>query len=260
MFGNVTLITGDALKLPFPDNSIDLIIAHPPYFGVDTARYGGKPSDQINSTTSKKMLRMLEKFTSQAHRILKPGGSLFIANGPGDEVNLKYIIDTKETSELIHLGFIIQNGYDEKNPEHVASEALNSSCVIRWDHFAKTGDDIKFNPFKVKKYNNPVWNLSVNNEESPIDQWLWDRFPTSMPDSINETLVSRLVEMFSNPGDIVLDPFGGTGVVATVSSMLGRNAISNDISPDAIEAARLRYILTVGEKHFIDKVKVISNE
>lgn len=256
--GNVTLMVGDALKMPFPENSIDLIIAHPPYFGIDFARYGGTPSDQLNSSSIKKMLRGLEKFTKEAYRVLKPGSSLFIANGPQSLVNLKYVIETVETSSFSHHGFIIQNGYVDDNPEYVIQEQVASSSIIRWDHFAKPGADVKHNPFKVKKYNNPVWTFPVNNLESPIDQWIYDSFPNSIPDAVNENVVSRLVEMFSEPGDIVLDPFGGTGVVATVASSLGRNAISSDISKDASVAAEIRYLLTLGERNLLDKVKVIK--
>jgi hypothetical protein len=51
-------------------------------------------------------------------------------------------------------------------------------------------------------------------------------------------VVRAYVERYSREGDVVLDPFGGTGVTAIESFLLGRRAIQNDLNPFANFIAR----------------------
>jgi len=51
-------------------------------------------------------------------------------------------------------------------------------------------------------------------------------------------VVRAYIERYSNPGDVVLDPFGGTGVTAIEAFLLGRHAIHNDLNPFANFIAR----------------------
>src|SRR5881409_1044602 len=46
-------------------------------------------------------------------------------------------------------------------------------------------------------------------------------------------VVRSYIERYSQPGDLVLDPFGGTGVTAIEAFLLGRRAIQNDLNPFA---------------------------
>jgi DNA modification methylase len=56
-------------------------------------------------------------------------------------------------------------------------------------------------------------------------------------------IARRLIGMFSEPGATVLDPFGGTGTTAIAAFELGRNAITNDISPEQTRYAKARFAL-----------------
>src|SRR4030042_7065262 len=51
-------------------------------------------------------------------------------------------------------------------------------------------------------------------------------------------VVRAYVERYSREGDVVLDPFGGTGVTAIEAMLLGRTAIHNDLNPFANFIAR----------------------
>src|SRR5947199_532117 len=51
-------------------------------------------------------------------------------------------------------------------------------------------------------------------------------------------VVRAYLERYSQPGDVVLDPFGGTGVTAIEAFLLGRRAIQNDLNPFANFIAR----------------------
>jgi DNA modification methylase len=61
-------------------------------------------------------------------------------------------------------------------------------------------------------------------------------YPTQKP----EQLLERLVEVCTDPGDCVLDPYVGSGTTAAVCIRLGRSVIGVDSNPAAIEIAKER--------------------
>ena len=60
--------------------------------------------------------------------------------------------------------------------------------------------------------------------------------PCQMP----EKLLERIVRVSSNPGDLVFDPFAGSGTTLTVAHRLGRHWLGTDISPDYVKNANAR--------------------
>lgn len=77
-----------------------------------------------------------------------------------------------------------------------------------------------------------VWDLGVI---APISKERTG-YPTQKP----ETLLERLILALTDPGDLVLDPYAGSGTTLAVAERLGRRAIGIDASPVAIEVARKR--------------------
>lgn len=61
-------------------------------------------------------------------------------------------------------------------------------------------------------------------------------YPTQKP----LVLLERIIELTTNPGDIVLDPFCGSGTTLVAALLLGRGAIGVDRSPEAVELTRKR--------------------
>lgn len=61
-------------------------------------------------------------------------------------------------------------------------------------------------------------------------------YPTQKP----EALLERLILSCTNPGDLVLDPYMGSGTTLAVAKRLGRRAIGIDVNPEAIAVARRR--------------------
>jgi len=83
----------------------------------------------------------------------------------------------------------------------------------------------------------------------PDDVWSFSRVcgtfhervrwhPCQMP----ERLIERIVRACSNAGDLVLDPFSGSGTTCVVAARLGRHYIGIDISEDYVRRSRLRLI------------------
>ena len=246
----IKLLLGDATKLDLPDNSVDLIITHPPYLGVDAERYGGNESMQINSmnNSGKKMLKLLDKATSEMLRVLKPSGSIFIANGKTAFFDTHYFLNTANRKDVIYNGTIFQNSYADRDVFETAylQEKVSSEVITQWHHFSKS-PNIYYNHVYCKKYNNPVWDLDFSNMSNDIDKELSKKY--HVYDVMNQELVERLVNMFSKKGHTVLDPFGGSALVAVVAQTLGRDGVSNDISPKQVECAKQRILLTLGEPY-----------
>jgi DNA modification methylase len=61
-------------------------------------------------------------------------------------------------------------------------------------------------------------------------------YPTQKP----EPLLERLVEVCTDPGDWVLDPYVGSGTTAAVCARLGRPVVGIDSNPEAVSIARAR--------------------
>jgi DNA modification methylase len=98
----------------------------------------------------------------------------------------------------------------------------------------------------IKRYSSGAWALPGNNQSNPIDaQLILEGFAL---DTFPEEIPTRFIEMFTKPNQVVLDPFGGTGVAAMISYKLGRKGITNDISEDQVKLAKRRLELVKESK------------
>ena len=81
--GPLTIHHGDALALPFDDNTVDLVVTSPPYFGLRSYRDGGEHYDgQIGAeATPAEFVDALVAATREMMRVLKPSGSIWINLG-----------------------------------------------------------------------------------------------------------------------------------------------------------------------------------
>ena len=124
-------------------------------------------------------------------------------------------------------------------------EELKSKGMIRWNNKSK-------NP-EYKQYLAELKGIPLNN--------LWDdifhinpmakenlSFPTQKP----EQLLERIVNMSSNPGDLVMDVFAGSGTTAAVAEKLGRRWIVCDFGKHAIYTMQKR-MLRIGESKALGK-------
>jgi len=85
-----------------------------------------------------------------------------------------------------------------------------------------------------KKYENEIPGRRISNQWAVQTRTFQKRYPVQTPESI----VERCILMTSEPGDLVLDPTGGSGVTASTSEKWGRRWIVVDVSPVAIATIR----------------------
>ena len=83
MTGRAVILQGNALNLPIPTSSVDLICTSPPYFGLRSYQDAGVHYDgQIGSEpTPAEFLDALIAATREMVRVLKPSGSIFVNLG-----------------------------------------------------------------------------------------------------------------------------------------------------------------------------------
>ena len=235
-------LNNNAKSLDIEDNSVDLIITHPPYFGIDYIRYGGNIKQQINYK-NKKMINELIKITYEMKRVLKDTGNFFICIGPGNGMPFKYISKVLEKNIFFLKDILIFNYSKSKNQED-----MNKDLMI-WFHLVKNVENSYFNPFEIKKDSSALYSCNENNFYHPVDIILKDKFPNAnLLDSLDIILCDKIINMYSKPKDIVLDPMGGTGVVAMSSLKNNRTFIYNDVSELQIKIAKQRLSIFENKK------------
>jgi DNA modification methylase len=240
-------------------SSINLICTSPPYnLGKD---YGGTCNDRLSVADYTTMTR---GWLTQAARILHPTGSLWInvghmKNPRGGIIPLEFII----YPIAMDLGFtFIQFVTWNKRAGMPQPHRFSHRCE-RWLWFTKTPkartdknpqgyvfnlDDVRME-YRLDANGRPLDKRNSPLGRNPTD--LWDDFPgyvhnaKARPDHpcpFLVKLIERIVKACSDPGQVVLDPFGGVGSTAIAADRLGRHFISIEINPTYHSRAVHRYL------------------
>jgi len=227
-------ILGDSLQVlrHLPSASVDLIVADPPYNLTKT--YNG---NTFKARDREAYLAWQQGWMQQLHRILKPTGSL-------------YICTDWRTSALVQEGaeafFTTRNRitWEREKGRGALSNWKNCSEDI-W--FFTAGEDHHFDveavklkrkvlaPYRDANGKPKDWEQCKDGNfraTSPSNLWTDISVPFwSMPENTDhptqkpEKLVAKLILASSQPGDVVLDPFLGSGTTSVVAHKLGRRFI-----------------------------------
>jgi DNA modification methylase len=236
MTNTIEFITGDARSLNIKDSSIDLVVTQLPFYRTDFFNYGGDPDKQIGSEKNiKKYVNSLTLATKEMERVLKPTGSIVLVLSNEFEVASSYISKVlKKTNLLLANPPFIWNFLDKEEPSNFGSVSFKYDLIF---HFIKSPKLIYTNPYKVSNYPDGVWDIPWNGEDKILEKINTLGFAEN---SFRAEIPKRFIEMFSRPGQTVLDPFGGSGTTACEAYMLGRNSISVDISEEQTDLAKIR--------------------
>ena len=226
-------LTEDARKINLPKESVDLIIAHTPYLGVDVERYGGDAKKQVNVTKNEKrtlwnILRAVQKMS----KTLKNTGSIFICISDNFALTSKFVAMVDKYTKLQVLGCSYWNFEDSSATEY---ERLNGKQAF-WIHLAKNNSIYFKND--VPKRN---WYIDgQTNLGETLDNELREMGNDSVVDTYPIGLAHRFIAMFCPADGVVYDPFGGSGVTAQAALENGRTFITNDVSPEQTKLAETR--------------------
>lgn len=231
---NINLKLGDALELfkDIPDDSVDLIIADPPYnLGKD---YGNN-----NDTKGfDEYLDFSRKWLTEARRVLKNTGTIYIFMGVRFISYLYSILERDLNMEFNSwITWYYTQGIGKTkgfSPRHDDILMFNKS-----KKFIFNIDDIRI-PQKYYRERNNMRGANPGNvwEFSHIHYCQKNRkpHPTQKPEGI----IERMVLASSNKGDVVLDPFAGSGTTLRVCQQLGRSCIGFELNPEYIETINER--------------------
>ena len=171
------------------------------------------------------ILRDAADFAAHARRMLKPSGTLVVMFGQLAHYELKQVLD----EYLLHrwTGAYLLPGWHGKY--WPAGVAYSWKPILIYTHPGAT-DRPEFLTEDV-----------FVSEAADKDHHRWGQ---------SESGTTRLVEAFSNPGDLVVDPFLGGGTTAVVAARLGRRFVGCDIDAEAVgtTSARLLAIDRAREK------------
>ena len=267
---------GDVLK-DLPNNSVDLIFTSPPYADQRKKTYGGvSPDDYVAWFLPK---------TEQFLRVLKPTGTFVlnikerVVDGERHTYVIELILERRKQGWLWTEEFMWhkRNSYPGKWPNRFRDN---------WERLIQFNKSKKFNMYQ-ESVMVPVgdWakdrlsNLSETDktrDESRVgsgfgknvSNWLGRDlvYPTNVIHMATECsnrnhsaafpieLPKWFIKLFTQPDDVVLDPFVGSGTTAVAAIQLGRRYSGIDLSPEYVEMSRNRLadaqlrLPTIGEK------------
>jgi modification methylase len=227
-----------------PENSVDLIFADPPYnlqLSQDLFRPNSTLVDAVDDEWDQfDSFTQYDAFTrnwlTAARRVLKEGGGLWVI---GTYHNIYRV-----GSILMDLGFWILNDIvwikNNPLPQLRGSRFCNAHETLIWarKHHKKAS---VFHYQELKSGNEDKqmrsdWHFSLC---GGLERQMMDgqkAHATQKP----EALLQRVIMSTSNPGDIVLDPFCGSGTTAAVAKRLGRHFITIDRESAYVDVARRR--------------------
>jgi modification methylase len=232
-----------------PAASIDMIFADPPYnlqLGGDLFRPEGGLVDAVDDAWDKfATFADYDAFTrawlKEARRILKPNGTLWVI---GSYHNIYRV-----GAALQDQGYWILNDiiWRKSNPmpNFRGTRFTNAHETLIW---ASRSEDSRytFNYRAMKQLNDELqmrsdWLLPICSGGERVKDGGAKAHPTQKP----ESLLYRVLLSCTNPGDIVLDPFFGTGTTGAVARRLGRRWIGIEREKRYVRVARERIAATL---------------
>lgn len=265
------IICGDntSVLADFPANCIDLVVTSPPYDDITQGENG-------ELITTKNGLRQYNGYhwdfsdlSGQLHRVLKPGGVMVwvVADRTvnGSETGSSF----RQALHFMELGFSL---YDTMIYHRIGLPMTHRRYEQNFEYmfvFSK-GTPKTFNPIMIntayagskkgfpdnpvrppesgglykmgkqwtigsKRIAGNVWKYAVGFSQSTDDREAFKHSAT-----FPEKLASDHILSWSNPGDVVLDPFVGSGTVAKMAFVLDRSYIGIEISQEYVNIAENR--------------------
>ena len=224
----------------FPDNCVDLVFTSPPYnFGLEYDR-------QEDADTWERYFEKLFAVLDQCIRVLKFGGRLIINVQPlysdyipSHHIISKFLMERK----LIWKGEILweKNNYNCKYTAWGSWKSPSSPYLkYTWEFIEvfckgslkKPGRqvDADISVEEFKKWVVGKWSVAPERKMKEFDH------PAMFP----EELARRVLLLFSFKGDVVLDPFAGTGTTCVVAKQNSRTFVGIDTSSKYCETALTR--------------------
>ena len=252
------------LKRKYPGGVFDLAFADPPY--NLSKNYGAYDDDQADI----EYLNWCNEWLKRTYEVLKPGGALLVLNIPRWAVHHSSFLSGFMNFQHWIVWDALSTPAGKLLPAHYALL-----------YFTKSGGKIKNNYEKLKQVESRKYCLRAScikkrrlerNDEKETMSDVWkdvhrikhkkdrDQHPCQLP----LKLMNRIIELFTDKGDLVYDPFGGAGTTAISAKLLGRNYIITEIDQKYVNIARKNLsrvkMINAGSSEYLrDRVKQKNN-
>ena len=221
------IILGDCFEKlkDIPDNSIDLVITSPPYDNIEGSGYSKGKKDVL---FLKLYSEFFGKVLSEIHRVLKPTGQLYL-NLKSGTINKTLVtphwIEFLESFKKFKFKSYIIWKYSGSFDSTKVRFHLDYEIIY---HLSKTDDITIYHDEGEKDPLTSVWY---------IPHFIKDRLhPVQMPEAVAE----RIIKRGSKVGDVVLDPFVGSGTSVVIAKRLNRSYIGIEIDPKYVSITKKR--------------------
>ena len=253
------IIQGDCIQKlnDGPEGWVDLAFADPP-FNIGYLYDGYNDERKCDD-----YLKFSEEWMRAVHRALKPNGSFYLAIGDEYAADLCVIARRK-------LGFNMRNWIIWHYTFGQQTKLKFAKSHTHILYFTKDREDFTFNadPVRVASARQTTYADARANPKGKLPDDTWYLRPQETPeeyfDPATDTwyvsrlcgtfkeregwhgcqmpiaVLDRIVKASSNPGDIVLDPFNGSGTTVVSAALLGRKYVGIDQSGEYVEYARKR--------------------
>lgn len=239
--------------------SVDLVVTSPPYLNI------GMPYGDTFASVED-YIEFSRQWITAAARVLKPGGSMWInvgmhKAGPNSRVPLTYYLFPLIAGTGLTL--VQEIVWDRR--AHQRTTQRFSTRSERWLYLVKPGA-LKGARGRPKKID-PVFNLENvrvpcqsadkrNNPAGANPADIWDftqvhgtsKERTAHPCPFPQAMIERIVLACSNPGDVVLDPFAGSGTTGAAAMAHGRSSVMIEREPTYWPIIEKRLALKEAEK------------
>ncbi|MDH3583745.1 MAG: site-specific DNA-methyltransferase [Phycisphaerae bacterium] len=275
------VFVGDCLRTMngWAGQFVDLVFADPPY------NIGYKYDQYNDSRSGDDYVQWTEDWIDQCARVLKPTGSLYVLIGDEYAAEIRLHLKRLEAAGSLQFrNWIVwhytfgQNCRTKFNRSHahlfycVGSAALAGKWKQSAPPFTFNRDQIAIPSARQTAYSdaraNPkgklpddTWYLRPQETNGDFfhpdqDTWVESRLCGTFrervgwhPCQLPEALLERIVQLSSRAGDLVFDPFVGSGTTLAVAARLQRNWLGCELSTDYARRARqrIRHSHTTGE-------------
>jgi DNA modification methylase len=247
----------------FPDNSIDLIFTSPPYADQRAKTYGGiKPDRYVDWFVPK---------AAQFLRVLKPTGTFIlnikerVVDGERHTYVLNLILQMRKQGWFWTEEFVWhkKNSYPGKWPNRFRDNWERLIQFNKSKHFAMYQEEVMvpIGDWAKDRLANLSETDKIRDESKAgsgfgknVSNWLGrDKvYPTNVihmatecgnrnhSAAFPEELPAWFIKLFTKPGDVVLDPFVGSGSTSVAAIQLGRNYVGIDTSREYVELSQNR--------------------
>lgn len=228
----------DTMK-SIPNDFIDLVVTSPPY--DDLRKYNGYSFD-------------FEAIANELYRIIKPGGVIVWVVGDATKDGSESGTSFKQALYFKEIGFNLNDTmiWYKTNSMPQVSQPRYTQC-FEYMFILSKGKPKTFNPIKIpckcagKLYDSTVKNMggesgrthktfNINSEKTSNNIWeiavAQNKFDVKHPAVFPEKLATDHIISWSNEGDIVYDPFMGSGTTAVCALRENRNYIGSEISEE----------------------------